>query len=69
MRRKIQTVHIQVGGTFYKMLEAQRQRLQRQTKFKKNITQTAFTEMLARSGKLKIPRINIDLLKNVRKKS
>lgn len=69
MRRKIQSVNIQVGPSFYQMLEQRRRRLQKKMGFRKNLTQIAFTEMLARSGKLKIPKINIELFKkNVKRK-
>ena len=65
---KINTTKIAVGSKFYEMLEAQRRAVQQKMGFKKNITTVAYTEMLARSGKLKIPKLNIDLFKNVQRK-
>lgn len=74
MRRKvrIKPVTIQVGPSFFRMLENRRKVLQKQIGFKKNITQIAHTEMLARSGKLKFPKLNLKQpvggLKNVKRK-
>jgi len=59
MRRKIKPVTMQVGPTFFKMIEARRIALQNKIGFKKNITQIAHTEMMARSGKLNFPKINL----------
>jgi len=67
MRRKIQTVNIRVGSNFYRMIEAQRKILQEKIGFKRNLTSTDYTEMLARSGQLKIPKLKINLFKNAKK--
>jgi len=65
MRRK--TVTIKVGQSFYDILEKRRQALQKKVGYKKNITQTNFTELLAKKG-IKFPKININIPKNVKRK-
>lgn len=65
MRRK--TVHIKVSSNFYDLLERRRQQFQKKIGFRKNITQTNFTELLMKSG-LKLPKINLGVFKNDKRK-
>jgi len=67
MRRKIKAVSIQVSSNFYNLLEARRIALQKKVGFRRNISQPQLTEMLIRSGKLNLPKLNIDVIKNVKK--
>lgn len=68
MRRRIQTIHTKVSTRFNDLLERERRRLNKQLNFRRDVTKTELTEMLVRSGKLKIPRLNINLFKNVKRK-
>ena len=68
MARLSKSVMILVSPNFFNALDNKRISIQKKIGFKKNITHAQITDMMMRSKQFKLPELNIDFLKNVKRK-